>query len=169
MIVPFFKVFRTHKSQISKLAFISHHVEITNCVIADYVNLTHHSSILNSEIHQRTSIGRYSIIRNANIGAYCSISWFVSIGADHHPTERISGSAAFFQKRFGLRPDNVSKGEVPRTVIGNDVLIGCNTIIKAGVNIGDGAVIGSGSLVLHDVPPYAIVGGGTFSYYKNAI
>ena len=43
--------------------------------------------------------------------------------------------------------------------IGNDVWIGGNVSIRRGVNIGDGAIIATGSVVLQDVPPYAIVGG----------
>ena len=46
-----------------------------------------------------------------------------------------------------------------RTVIGNDVWIGKRAIIKAGVKIGDGAVVGAGAVVTKDVPPYAIVAG----------
>ena len=46
-----------------------------------------------------------------------------------------------------------------KTVIGNDVWVGKNAIIMAGVRIGNGAVIGSGAVVTKDVPPYAIVGG----------
>ncbi len=45
------------------------------------------------------------------------------------------------------------------TVIGNDVWIGYNALILSGVNIGDGAIIGAGSVVTKDVPAYAIVGG----------
>ena len=44
-------------------------------------------------------------------------------------------------------------------VIGNDVWIGWNAILTPGVHIGDGAIIGAGAVVTHDVPPYAIVGG----------
>ena len=47
----------------------------------------------------------------------------------------------------------------PRTKIGNDVWIGLNVIIIAGVRIGDGAVIGAGSVVTKDVPSYAIWAG----------
>ncbi len=46
-----------------------------------------------------------------------------------------------------------------KTVIGNDVWVGKNASIMAGVKIGDGAVIGAGAVVTKDVPPYAIVGG----------
>ena len=43
-------------------------------------------------------------------------------------------------------------------VIGNDVWIGARVIILPCVQIGDGSIIGAGSIVTKDVPPYAIVG-----------
>ncbi|HLN89454.1 MAG TPA: CatB-related O-acetyltransferase [Candidatus Binatia bacterium] len=43
--------------------------------------------------------------------------------------------------------------------IGNDVCIGANVIVLPGVKIGDGAIVGAGSVVTTDVPPYAIVAG----------
>ena len=45
------------------------------------------------------------------------------------------------------------------TFIGNDVWIGCRAAILPGVSVGDGAIIGSYSVVTRDVPPYSIVGG----------
>ena len=44
-------------------------------------------------------------------------------------------------------------------IIENDVWIGANTVITAGVNIGSHAVIGAGSEVKKDVPAYTIVAG----------
>jgi len=44
-------------------------------------------------------------------------------------------------------------------VIGNDVWIGYEAVIMAGVTIGDGAIIGARAVVTKDVPAYAIVGG----------
>jgi len=43
--------------------------------------------------------------------------------------------------------------------IGNDVFIGANAIVLPGVTVGDGAIIGAGTIVTTDVPPYAIVAG----------
>lgn len=51
-----------------------------------------------------------------------------------------------------------SKEKKP-VVIGNDVWIGLRSVIMPGVKIGDHAIIGSGAVVTHDVPKYAIVGG----------
>ena len=46
-----------------------------------------------------------------------------------------------------------------KLVIGNDVWIGYEAVILSGVKIGDGAIIGTRSVVTKDVPPYTIVGG----------
>ncbi len=43
--------------------------------------------------------------------------------------------------------------------IGNDVWIGKNVIITNYSNIGNGAIVGAGSIVTKDVPDYAIVAG----------
>ena len=43
--------------------------------------------------------------------------------------------------------------------MGNDVWIGYEAVIMAGVTIGDGAIIGTRAVVTKDVPPYTIVGG----------
>ena len=57
-----------------------------------------------------------------------------------------------------IRPTDAwdNKGDI---VIGNDVWIGYEAIIMAGVTIGDGAIIGTRAVVTKDVPPYTIVGG----------
>ena len=49
-----------------------------------------------------------------------------------------------------------NKGDI---VIGNDVWIGYEAVIMAGVHIGDGAIIAARAVVTKDVPPYTIVGG----------
>lgn len=43
--------------------------------------------------------------------------------------------------------------------IGSGVLIGSNATVLPGVRIGDGAVVGAGSLVNRDIPPGALAGG----------
>lgn len=49
-----------------------------------------------------------------------------------------------------------NKGDI---VIGNDVWIGYDAVIMAGVTIGDGAIVGARAVVTRDVEPYSIVGG----------
>lgn len=66
-----------------------------------------------------------------------------------------------FYEEWGLEKKDVvkswdNKGDI---VIGNDVWIGYEAVILAGVTIGDGAIIGTRAVVTKDVPPYTIVGG----------
>lgn len=144
-------------------AMVAKNVTIINSHIGEYAFLAHDASIISSCIGDRTSIGRYSNVRYCDIGKFCAVSWNTTLGADGHPIQNISGSGAFFRSCFGLSMKNLPKedlgGHVERCVVGNDVWIGCNAIVRSGVRIGDGAVVGAGSVVLNDVEPYEIVAG----------
>ena len=48
---------------------------------------------------------------------------------------------------------------VKDVVINENVWVGINVTILAGVIIGEGAIIQAGSVVVNDIPPYAIAGG----------
>lgn len=137
---------------------ISYKCSIIDVILEQYVNIAHHAQIAQSKIGMRSSVGRYAKIRNSEIGKYCSISWDVTIGAVTHPMERASSHAFTYRKQFGIVSED-SSIEQKRTVVGNDVWIGCNSVIISGVKIGDGAVIGAGAVVTKDVEPYSIVGG----------
>ena len=49
--------------------------------------------------------------------------------------------------------------EEKAVIVGNDVWIGRNVVVMPGVSIGEGAIVGAGSVVTKDVEPYSIVGG----------
>ena len=49
--------------------------------------------------------------------------------------------------------------EMKGILIGRDVWIGANSVVRDGVTVGEGAVIGALSMVTHDVEPYAIMAG----------
>ncbi|REE81999.1 acetyltransferase-like isoleucine patch superfamily enzyme [Lutibacter oceani] len=94
------------------------------------------------------------------IGNYCSIAPNVSIllGGEHQ-SEWISSYPFKTISSFDISinyNEHKSKGDV---IIKNDVWIGYSSIILSGVTIGNGAIIGAGSVVTKDVPDYAIVGG----------
>jgi len=55
------------------------------------------------------------------------------------------------------------KGDI---IIENDVWIGAKSTIMSGVRIGNGSVIGGGSVVIKDVPPYSIVAGNPAKVVK---
>ena len=119
-------------------------------------------NIVNVKLNKYSYCGGECQIVNAEIGAFCSISDHVFIGAAEHPIEWVSTSPVFQNVRHSGPKKRFAKFDIPevkRTIIGNDVWIGHGVTIKQGVIVGDGAVIGSNALVTKDVPPFAVVGG----------
>lgn len=98
------------------------------------------------------------------IGKFCSIARgvkFIFNSANHALKSLSTYTFPLFYDEWGLKRENVAsawdnKGDI---VIGNDVWIGYDAIITAGVHIGDGAIIGTRAVVTKDVLPYTIVGG----------
>ena len=119
------------------------------------------SEIINSTFNRHSFCGYYCEINNCDIGSFCSIANNVKIGGGMHPINWVSTSPVFYEGRDSVKAKfSEHKRENPKkTLIGHDVWIGQNAIIKQGVNIGTGAVIGMGSIVTKDVEPYSIVAG----------
>ncbi|MBB1502244.1 antibiotic acetyltransferase [Propioniciclava sp. MC1683] len=95
--------------------------------------------------------------RGTTIGRYSSIARTAFAATLDHPMDRKSMHGYFFNPNLGLVGE---EREYHSLEIGNDVWLGHNSIIQAGVSsIGDGAVVGAGAVVARDVPPYAVVVG----------
>ena len=98
------------------------------------------------------------------IGKFCSIACGAKFifNCSNHTLKSLSTYTfpLFFEEWDLPKSDVVSawdnKGDI---VIGNDVWIGYDAIIMAGVTIGDGAIIGTRAVVTKEVEPYSIVGG----------
>ncbi len=98
------------------------------------------------------------------IGKFCSIACgakFLFNSANHALGSLSTYPFPIFADAWGLDWKRVTeawdnKGDI---TIGNDVWIGYEAVILAGVTIGDGAIIGTRAVVTKDVPPYTIVGG----------
>lgn len=98
------------------------------------------------------------------IGKFCSIACgakFLFNCANHSLRSLSTYTFPLFYDEWELDKADVAsawdnKGDI---VIGNDVWIGFEAVIMAGVHIGNGAIIGARSVVTKDVAPYTIVGG----------
>lgn len=97
---------------------------------------------------------------NSGIGINAQIAPFVTIGND----VMMGPDCMIYTTNHGMDRLDIpmwkQKSSKPEpVVIGNDVWIGSRVIILSGVHIGDGSVIGAGSIVTKDVEPYSIVAG----------
>ncbi len=96
-----------------------------------------------------TFVGRgteIEVAKSVAIGKFGLIAPGVFITDHNHGTKK---ERPMFEQPSDIRP----------VTIGDDVWIGANAVILAGVHIGDGAVVGAGAVVTRDVEAGAIVGG----------
>lgn len=99
-----------------------------------------------------THIGEHSIIWAGNatgrivFGRKCLLAPHVTMTASNYAT----APGEFIMDQPKIEQD---------IVLGSDVWMGANTVVLAGVTIGDGAVVAAGAVVTRDVPAGAIVGG----------
>ena len=100
----------------------------------------------------------YNFRKGTKIGNYCSIYHTVQAFNANHPMNTLSTHPFFYNPALGYSEKNFST--YTNLTIGNDVFIGHNAIILPSVTyIGDGAVIGAGSLVNKNIAPYSVAVG----------
>jgi acetyltransferase-like isoleucine patch superfamily enzyme len=124
--------------------------------------------------------GGATIVRNvSSIGRYCAIAPNLQAGTTEHRPSVLSSHPLFegnwarkwkavddYYQRNGELIDAAKKEHDRdcgsgrgKIVIGNNVWVGEGVFIRAGVRIGDGAIIAARSVVSADVPDFAVVGG----------
>ena len=112
-----------------------------NCRFGRYVEIGDHCVL------EETEVGDYTYCFGSNDIIYTALGKFNSIATGVR----------------GLGPDDAAlidwRRQNHRVVTGNDVWLGHNAVLMGGVTLGDGAVVGAGAVVTHDVAPYEIVGG----------
>lgn len=126
-----------------------------NCIDVS-CNITAGSSFKFCKIGKYNYIARRNSLFNVEVGNYCCFGPDIHIGGMQH--------SYWWYSMSPLLSDECKTPE--RTVIGNDVWIGAQAIIKQGVRIGDGAVIGANSFVNKDVEPFSIVVGSPAKHIK---
>ena len=151
-----------------QVCYIKNTITNPNIVAGDF---TYYDDPDDSENFERNVLYHYPFIGDKLIiGKFCAIArgaTFIMNGANH----KLSGISTypFYIFGNGWEAAMPAPGELPYkgdTVIGNDVWIGYKALIMPGVKIGNGAIISSGSVVVSDIPAYAIAGGNPAKPFK---
>ncbi len=133
-----------------------------NVLIRDFVNL------YGCAIGDDTRIGAFvEIQRGVRIGARCKISshTFICEGVTIEDEVFIGHNVSFINDRYPRataadgRPKDADDWTLVRTVVRARASIGTSATVLGGVEIGEGAIVGAGSVVSRDVPPRTIVVG----------
>lgn len=145
----------------AKLVFLKNFVKASNIHVGDY-------TYFDDRRHGPEKFEEYNVLYNYDfskvklvIGKFCAIAAetrFLMTG-DH----KLDGISTFpfpifgngWESAFNLL-DLPVKGDI---IVGNDVWLGYDALIKGGVKIGNGAIVATRAVVVKDVPPYAIVAG----------
>lgn len=134
---------------------------IKNCNIDKSSKVYSGSQIVNSSMNKYSYVANFCCIIHTQIGSFCSVADNCIIGGSSHPIDWVSTSPVFYNGKNPLKKNFVKHQYIPtiKTIIGNDVWIGSNCLIKAGITIGDGAIVGMGSVVTKNIKPYTVVCG----------
>lgn len=143
-----------------RLCFLKNIIKKPNIIVGDYTYYDDFEDVHNFEKNVKYHfdfVGDKLII-----GKFCQIAsgvTFIMNGASHLQDSVSTFPFAIFGEDWKDAMEGKSYPTKGDTEIGNDVWIGFDATIMSGVKIGDGAIIGSKSIVTKDVEPYSIVGG----------
>lgn len=152
----------------NRLCFLKNTIKNPNIQVGDYTYYDDFEDVANFEKNVKYHfdfIGDKLII-----GKFCMIASDVKfiMNGGNHLTEALS---AYPFEIFGNGWEGAMDGKTyPHKgdiCIGNDVWIGYNATIMAGVTVGDGAIIAANATVTKDVSPYSIVGGNPAQEIKK--
>lgn len=152
----------------NRLCFLKNVVKNPNIIVGDY---TYYDDFERVENFEKNVKYHFDFTGDKLIiGKFCMIAsdvTFIMNGANHLSDAITAYPFAIFGEDWENAMEGKKypiKGDIN---IGNDVWIGYNTTIMAGVKIGDGAIIATNATVTKDVEPYAIVGGNPAQLIKK--
>ncbi|MFK7921859.1 MAG: CatB-related O-acetyltransferase [Bacteroidia bacterium] len=143
-----------------RLCFLKNVITNPNIIVGDYTYYDDFESVENFEKNVKYLFDFTG--DKLIIGKFCMIAsdvTFIMNGANHLSEAITSYPFAIFGNGWEHAMEGKSYPNKGNTVIGNDVWIGYGATIMPGVQIGDGAIIATKSVVTKDVAPYSIVGG----------
>lgn len=151
-----------------RLCFLKNIITDPNIIVGDYTYYDDFEDVTNFErnVKYHFDFTGDKLI----IGKFCMIAsgiTFIMNGANHLTDSISTYPFAIFGEDWKDAMEGKTYPSKGNTIIGNDVWIGYNATIMAGVTIGDGAIIATNATVVKDVAPYTIVGGNPAKEIKK--
>lgn len=162
------KVIKYPLKDYDRRCFLKNIVKNPNIIVGDY---TYYDDFEDVENFEKNVKYHFDFVGDKLIiGKFCMIASdakFIMNGANHLTNALTTYPFAIFGNGWEKAMDGKSYPQKGDITIGNDVWIGYNATIMAGVTIGDGAIIATNSTVIKDVEPYSIVGGNPAAEIKK--
>ncbi|MGD1714083.1 Vat family streptogramin A O-acetyltransferase [Dapis sp. BLCC M172] len=143
----------------TRLVYLKNIINNPNIIVGDY---TYYDDFENPENFERNVLYHFDFIGDKLIiGKFCSIASdvkFIMNGGNHRTDWFTNYPFPVFENGWEKAMPN-SWPYKGNTIIGNDVWIGYGATIMPGIQVGNGAIIATKSVVTKNVEPYSIVGG----------
>jgi len=154
-------------NSLDSFAKISPMANVENSILGTYARVKDYAELRESTLDDYSYISQHSLVNKTIIKKFCSIGPGCYIGLWEHDSDVSTHSFYLYEHsgHFVKGYTSYAKDSI-ETYIGNDVWVGANTVILKGVTIGNGAIIGAGSVLTKDIPPYAIAAGNPAKIIK---
>jgi phosphonate metabolism protein (transferase hexapeptide repeat family) len=139
-------------------------VTTINVELGPYTDVGEMGYLENVEMGAYSYCGPFCIFQNVTIGKFANIAASVRIGPTRHPIDRPTLHHFTYRRRmYGFSDeddDAFFAWRAQQTAhVGHDTWIGHGAIIMPNVSLGTGSVVGAGTVVTRDIPPYAVAVG----------
>ena len=164
------KLYRNAWLRASALAancIMADNAKVDDSALGEYVTVGGGNHFFGVEMGRHSYTGLSSVLMRVKVGAFCSLSWNVTIGGAEHDLTQITTHNFLCNPTHGLwdGPPFYDRF-ADDCVLGNDVWVAAGAVVLRGAAVGDGAVVGAGAVVTKDVPPYAVVAGNPAKVIK---
>lgn len=150
--------------RLGKEPCIHENCQMYNVELGEYTEVGIYNIFENTKFDDFSYTGRFCTLQNVEVGKFSNIADMVRIGPTDHPLDRPTMHHFTYRRmKYGFATTDDEGFFQARTeqkvYIGHDTWLGHGAIIMPNVTIGNGAVVGSSSVVTKDVAPYTIVVG----------